>query len=178
MKITKEFLEGLNPCADRWKNYLKYYSDWTGSLAEFLELDKITTEDKLWVFTRPVQGWGRMQRRFAVAAAERVCKDAQPEVKKFFALVKAKYESVNYDSNIEHLKDAAYMAAFCAADIAAYSAANSAAYSAVYSAVYSAAYWVAYSAADIAAYWAADMAAEREAQIEILKKIVGEEKIS
>ena len=48
-KINKEILHKLKPCIERWKNYLEHYSDFDGSLAEFLKLDKISYTDKIWV---------------------------------------------------------------------------------------------------------------------------------
>lgn len=50
--INKEKLRKLNPCEGRWKNYLKHYSDFEGDIVEFLELEHITPEDKVWVFIR------------------------------------------------------------------------------------------------------------------------------
>ena len=47
--INKEVLKSTKPCADRWKNYLEFYSDFNGSFDEFLELDKISHDDKIWV---------------------------------------------------------------------------------------------------------------------------------
>jgi len=188
MEITKEFLKELRPCGNRWKNYLENYRDWSGTLSEFLCLDKISTEDKLWVFTRKVEGWERMQRMFAVAVAGRACENARPEVRKYYVLVKNRYESVNYDSDINHLKNneywaackaahrAAHKATYWAADWAADGAADKAAYRAAYRAADKAADravdWAADRAADGAADWAAYRAAEREKQLETLKKIV------
>ena len=52
MKLTKKYLKSLEPCRDRWRNYLKHYSTWSGSLLEFLQLDKISVKDKLWLFCK------------------------------------------------------------------------------------------------------------------------------
>lgn len=51
--IDKEFLKSLKPCASRWENYLEHHADFSGTLAEFLSLDHLTIEDKLWVALRP-----------------------------------------------------------------------------------------------------------------------------
>jgi hypothetical protein len=47
--INREFLASLEPCDDRWENYLTYYADWSGSIEEFCQLDKISWYDKQWV---------------------------------------------------------------------------------------------------------------------------------
>lgn len=52
MKINTAFLKGLNPCADRYKNWLEHYKDFEGSLEEFFGLEKITHKDKIWVGVR------------------------------------------------------------------------------------------------------------------------------
>jgi hypothetical protein len=49
MKITNEYIASLNPCGDRHENYLKYYKDTEYSIREFIELDKISYTDKIWV---------------------------------------------------------------------------------------------------------------------------------
>lgn len=54
MKITKDFIKSLNPCSDRWRDYLQYYPKWSGSLLRFLRLKEISVEDKLWVFIRDI----------------------------------------------------------------------------------------------------------------------------
>ena len=52
MKISTEIIKKLNPCTERFNNYLKHYEDFSGTLQEFLNLDKITYDDKVWVFTK------------------------------------------------------------------------------------------------------------------------------
>jgi hypothetical protein len=52
--INKEYLESLNPCKNRFDHYLTYYSNWQGSLEEFLDLSELTHEDKKWVFIRSI----------------------------------------------------------------------------------------------------------------------------
>ena len=70
MNINKEYIEGLSPCADRLQNYLNHYAEWSGSLSEFLDLDKITRKDKMWVFVRSVST--DFKRRFAIEVTESV----------------------------------------------------------------------------------------------------------
>jgi len=49
MRINKEFLKSLEPCDNRYNNYLEHHSDFDGSFSDFLDLDGIHYEDKLWV---------------------------------------------------------------------------------------------------------------------------------
>ena len=49
MMITKQTIHDLKPCAERWKNYLENYSDFKGTFEEFLNLDKISYQDKICV---------------------------------------------------------------------------------------------------------------------------------
>ncbi len=58
MKINTEIIKKLNPCNDRFNNYIKHYLTFNGNLEEFLSLDNITYSDKVWVFTHlatPIQ---------------------------------------------------------------------------------------------------------------------------
>jgi hypothetical protein len=50
--ITNEIIENLNPCKDRYNNYLTYYKGKKHTYAQFLGLKHITQEDKLWVCFR------------------------------------------------------------------------------------------------------------------------------
>jgi hypothetical protein len=54
MLITKDYLESLNPCKNRFDHYLTYYSNWQGTLEEFLDLSELTQDDKKWVFVRSI----------------------------------------------------------------------------------------------------------------------------
>ena len=49
MIINKEFLTKFSPCTKRFSNYLSNYPDFNSSFDDFLDLDKITYEDKIWV---------------------------------------------------------------------------------------------------------------------------------
>jgi hypothetical protein len=68
--INKEFLKSLKPCADRYKNYLQHYADWSGSLVDFFNLKHISHSDKVWVFVRTVDE--EKKRLFAADCAESV----------------------------------------------------------------------------------------------------------
>jgi len=52
MKIDKDVLKDLNPCADRYKNFLKHNADFSGSLSEFMDLPTVAYSDKIWVAKR------------------------------------------------------------------------------------------------------------------------------
>lgn len=52
VRVNKEIIKSLKPCADRYENYLKYYNDFDGQLEEFLDLENITYQDKIWVAVR------------------------------------------------------------------------------------------------------------------------------
>ena len=150
MLITKEYLKSLNPCKNRFDHYLTCYSNWQGTLEEFLDLSELTHADKKWVFVRSIE----KDRLRLVAAdfAERV-----------LHIYESKYPNDDRPRKaIEAArKGATATAAHAAADVAAY-AADAAAYAAN-----AAAY-----AADAAAY-AANAAVRKEeeqAQIEIMKK--------
>jgi len=70
MLITKDYLKSMNPCEDRYKHYLQNYKDWQGTLDEFLDLPKLTHDDKRWVFVRSID---KNKLRFVAADfAERV----------------------------------------------------------------------------------------------------------
>lgn len=50
--VTKDRLKSLKPCKDRWENYLKHYNSFSGDIEEFLVLENISAEDKVWVACR------------------------------------------------------------------------------------------------------------------------------
>jgi len=52
MQINKEFLKSLNPCADRYKVFLKHHGKFNGSFSEFMDLPNLDYEDKIWVAKR------------------------------------------------------------------------------------------------------------------------------
>jgi len=117
MQINKEFLKSLSPCKDRWKNYLKYYDNFSGSLSEFMELDKISVDDKFWLFTKEINELKDAQREFAFICADRVVSEANiKELTEFHELNIHIYES----GNLELLNSDEYYAADSAANRAAY----------------------------------------------------------
>ena len=52
MKINAKIISDLKPCRDRHINWIEHYSDFDGDILDFLELDKITADDKVWVAVR------------------------------------------------------------------------------------------------------------------------------
>ena len=50
MRITNEYVKSFNPCTDRFDNYVKHYPNSDLSIVEFLKLENITYEDKIWVW--------------------------------------------------------------------------------------------------------------------------------
>ena len=50
--INLEVIKSLKPCLNRYENYLKHYTDFEGSLEDFLDLPEVTHNDKLWVSLR------------------------------------------------------------------------------------------------------------------------------
>ena len=52
MKINASAIEKFNPCKDRFDNFKSQYPDFDGSLYDFIRLENITYQDKVWVITR------------------------------------------------------------------------------------------------------------------------------
>jgi hypothetical protein len=50
--INTEEIAKFKPCDDRFNNWKANYTDFNGDVLEFLELDKITHHDKIWVAVR------------------------------------------------------------------------------------------------------------------------------
>ena len=167
MNITKEYLESLKPCADRWENYLKHYSEWSGTLSQFLDLPELSHRDKVWVFVRSVDKY--KLKFFAADCAQSVLNlferrfpgDDRPR-----KAIDAARDAANYNSAATYADAAA-----CAADAAAATYAAAAGYAADaagYAAV------AAIYANSNAAYTAADANAARKSeelkQIEFMKR--------
>jgi hypothetical protein len=146
IRVNKEIIKSLKPCADRYENYLKYYSDFDGQLEEFLDLEKITYQDKIWLAVRLMPRF--LVEVFAIDCAVRSAADAAANANS------AAYADAAADS-----------AAYANSAAAAADAADSAAYAAAYASNASA-----YAAADAAAY-----AAERQNQIESIIYLIQNE---
>ena len=52
MLINKDVIKKLNPCSDRFNNYLSHYNSFNSSVDDFLDLPNITYSDKIWVATK------------------------------------------------------------------------------------------------------------------------------
>lgn len=52
MKINKAVIKKMKPCQDRFDNFLVCCPGFDGNLQEFLSLDEITYNDKVWAVTR------------------------------------------------------------------------------------------------------------------------------
>ncbi len=63
MLINKSTIASLNPCKDRFDNFLKFYENKEFTLRQFMGLKNITHDDKMWVAFRS------MPREAVVAAA-------------------------------------------------------------------------------------------------------------
>ena len=154
MKINKDIIAKLNPCKNRFDNYLEYYSDFDGDLREFLELENITYDDKVWVFERNTTKEQRM--KWAALCAKSVLhlfEERYPNDKRPRNAIEATLNN-NITSEIKrNAADAAFATAY-AADAYAAAYAADAAFAAAYAADADAAAY----AADAAAY-AADAAA-------------------
>ena len=52
LQVNTDKIKALNPCDDRFENWLTHYKNFKGDILEFLSLDKITAKDKIWVSLR------------------------------------------------------------------------------------------------------------------------------
>ena len=50
--VDLEVIKSLVPCLDRYENYFHHYEYFEGSLEDFLDLNELTHNDKLWVSLR------------------------------------------------------------------------------------------------------------------------------
>jgi len=51
-QINTKIIKKLKPCKDRFDNWIEHYDSFQGSLIDFLHLEKITPQDKIWVAVR------------------------------------------------------------------------------------------------------------------------------
>jgi hypothetical protein len=160
VKITKEAIKALNPCRDRYENYLKFYGDKELTPAQFLGRKNITQADKMWVCFRLMP---KENIRFAAAdIAESVLHIYEAKYPKDDRPRKA-IEAARGNDKTAAANAAAAYAAYAADD--AYAAYAAAAYAA-------AAYAAAANAANAAAASAAAANADRQAQEKLIRKIV------
>lgn len=153
MKINTQIIKNLNPCDSRFNNYLQHHSDFDGNLKDFLSLDNITYEDKLWVITRLFTKGQNL--KFAIMCASSVLhlfEEKYPNDKRPRLALEAAESYLNEPTEENRIK--ARDAADAARDAAAYAAdaardAADAAYATAYAAA--AAYATAYATAATAA---------------------------
>ena len=201
--INLEYIKELKPCKNRLANYIEHYRSFTGGLSEFLDLDKITHKDKLWVYFRSIPKEiiglvvadfaenvlhiyeskypNNKASRLAIEAARSTTMTNQEKRAAAYAAASASSAAdAAADAAAAYAADAAYAAAAYAADAAAYAAdaaadADAAAYAAADAAADAAAYaaYAAYADAAADAY-AAARSQEKKFQIETMKKWINE----
>ena len=141
IQINTKKLKELKPCADRFKNSLKHYREFCGSFNEFLDLDKITYDDKVFVIKKLVPK--EVLVKWAILCAESVLhfferkfpNDKRPRD----CIAYLKTEEKNIEKLINH-KKSAYAATATAAAYTATYAATAAAYAATYAAAHASTY--------------------------------------
>jgi len=147
-RINTDILKSLKPCENRYKVWLENYAEFDGSLLDFLELDKITAKDKIWVAVRVMPR--DLVEVFAIDCAFSAA--ANPTAADFAADAASYYVDDYVDDYAYYAGYAAYYAASAAAAYYAAAAADDAA-----------------SAADYAT------AAERENQVDALIMLIKSE---
>ena len=155
MRITTELVKTFNPCQDRFNNYQINYPNSDLHIVDFLKLENITYDDKIWVWKKVTTI--NEAALFGLKCAESVLhifETKYPNDKR----PRLALDSIRtYLDNPTEENKKACRAAYAAADAAAYAAADAAADADA--AAYAAADAAAYAAAD-AAYAAADAAAD------------------
>ncbi|MCA9339699.1 MAG: hypothetical protein KDA17_02195 [Candidatus Saccharibacteria bacterium] len=148
LKINTELIASLKPCSHRFDNWRIHYDNFNGTIIDFLELENITAEDKIWVSVRVLPR--ELVEVFAIDCAFSASATASA----------ASAASAAADTAAAY----AASAASAAADTAAADTAAAAAYAA----------YATYAAADTAAaaYAADTAAAERENQVDALIMLI------
>jgi len=155
VKITDDIIKALKPCKNRYENFTLNYPNFSGDAAEFLNLENITYEDKLWVMTRLLTK--NQNTKWAISCAysvlpifekEHPSNNGPREVLEFMSSLKD-FEHISV-KDLDKLKKLRAAAADTAPAVAAgYAAA------AVYAAHTAAAYAAAYAADAVYAAYAA-----------------------
>lgn len=52
MKINHDIIQAMEPCQSRYDNFKQHYPDFDGDHQDFLDLEKITYSDKIWVLAK------------------------------------------------------------------------------------------------------------------------------
>lgn len=184
--INKETIEKLNPCEDRFKNYLEHYSEFNGTVEEFLALDKISYDYKVWVLTRLLTKeqtikWSLLCAKSVLHIFEnKYPNDFNP--RKALDAVQNWLENPNEKNSValRSVRIEDYVAAYAAYDATADAAAAYNAYATIATVYYAYTFDAAAADADYAAFEAAVYAAsdDREKQkqlnLDFLKQIINE----
>ena len=145
--INLKYLKSLNPCEDRLNNAIKYYSKFEGDILDVLYLNKISSEDKIWIASKVLPD--NILHRFSIECAYSTLDNFEKEYPNDLRprkAIEAKQAWLDGEISDEELKEAqsashsASNSAYSASRSAAFSAASSAAYSASRSAAFSAEY--------------------------------------
>ncbi len=150
MIVNHEIVKGLNPCSDRYENFVKNYPEFDDSVSAFLNLTEISYSDKVWVVTRLIPR--EFLIKWSIICADSIshltsdprvlrCLTYLKTIEDFNVLKPGELELINYHEDATNA--AAATAAAYAATYAAY-AATAAAYATAYS---TAATYAAYAAA-------------------------------
>jgi len=176
--INTEKLKELKPCTERFKNWLENYSEFNGTFVKFLDLPKISYDDKIWVSKKVLTR--DILEQWAILCAESVLhifESKYPEDKRpRECLEYLKSGERDRETILRHRSNC--LSAYAAAAYAAAYAAD--AYAAAYAAdAYAAAYAAADAAADAAAYvayatYAARIARQKQQSknLEFLKSLL------
>ncbi len=175
MKITKEVIARLNPCSNRYENYLQHYGTTSLTKAQFMGRKNITQADKMWVAFRLMAKAAAVQAAADIAESvlhiyeDKYPGDLRPRKAIEAARSNTATPEIIHASYAAAVRAAASSSAFYAASAAyaPYNAAASAAY-----APYNAAASAAYNAATAAAASANAAHKDRAAQEKLIRKIV------
>ena len=193
MKINVEIISKLNPCESRFTNFKKQYPNFDDSFTEFLKLENITYDDKVWVMVRLLSK--NQLVHWSILCAESVLhifENERPQDKRVSEALTTLKSIPDFENMSDAERKAANSAATNAANAAnAATAATAAAYAAnaataaAYAANSAAAYaYAANSAANTAAAYAAnayaansayaDLEEQRNLNLLMLVSVVGE----
>jgi len=157
IKVNSDIIKSLLPCEDRLVNYLKHYNELNFDILEFLALDKITTEDKVWVALK-------LMPKELVAAFALECSSRAS------AYAAKAYTALSVSDKASYAAKGALSAAYDAPLTASYYAAVAASYAASYAAD------AAYLAASYATNADRAYAEERELQLKSIAQLIEESK--
>jgi hypothetical protein len=138
MQITKDLISALNPCKDRFENFVKFYGSKTLTKGQFMGLKNITQDDKMWVAFRMMRE--KSVRLCAIEIAKSVLPIFEKEYPNDLRPRKAIEAAETYLENlteenrqkVESTYGAAYAAYAAAYAAAAYAAARAATRAATY----------------------------------------------